>query len=145
VDWNNNYGDDPNKCVLFHCSNLPKSLFAQQKMSFQEIIAGSVGAENTCGTIVGRLRAGPFTYARVDTDDASGTIRAYTGEGRLTDDPLETFGGYGVAEIPNLQGLLRHICTEGFEHHVAIACGTVARAVEDALGTYLGWDVYRHQ
>jgi len=144
VDWNNNYGDDPNKCVLFHCSNLPKSLFAGQKMSYQEIIAGSVGAENTCGTIVGRLRAGPFTYARVDTDDASGTIRAYTGEGRLTDDPLETFGGYGVAEIPNLQALLRHICTEGFEHHVAIACGTVARAVEDAFGTYLGWDVYRH-
>ena len=144
VDWNNNYGDDPNKCVLFHCSNLPKSLFARQKMSFQEIIAGSVGAENTCGTIVGRLKSGPFTYARVDTDDASGTIRAYTGEGRLTDDPLETFGGYGVAEIPNLQGLLRHICTEGFEHHVALARGTVARAVEDALGTYLGWDVYRH-
>ncbi|MCX5683382.1 MAG: fucose isomerase, partial [Planctomycetota bacterium] len=87
VDWNNNYGDDPDKCVFFHCSNLPKSLFAKHKMAVQEIIAGSVGHENACGSIVGRIAAGPFTYARVDTDDTSGSIRAYVGEGRTTDDP----------------------------------------------------------
>jgi L-fucose isomerase-like protein len=145
VDWNNNYGEDPDKCVVFHCSNLPKSLFAEQRMAVQEIIAGGVGAENACGSIVGRLRAGPFTYARVDTDDAAGEIRAYVGEGRLTDDPLETFGGYGVAEIPDLQGLLAYICNEGFEHHVAMAAGQVAAALEDAFDTYFGWDVYRHE
>ncbi|MBV9492486.1 MAG: fucose isomerase, partial [Verrucomicrobia bacterium] len=27
VDWNNNYGEDPNKCVLFHCGNWAKSFF----------------------------------------------------------------------------------------------------------------------
>jgi len=145
VDWNNNYGEDPDKCVVFHCSNLPKSLFAEQRMAVQEIIAGGVGAENACGSIVGRLRAGPFTYARVDTDDQAGGIRAYVGEGRLTDDPLETFGGYGVAEIPDLQGLLAYICNEGFEHHVAMAAGQVAAALEDAFDTYFGWDVYRHE
>jgi L-fucose isomerase-like protein len=144
VDWNNNYGADPDKCVLFHCSNLPKSLFATQKMAVQEIIAGSVGKENACGSIVGRLKAGAFTYARVDTDDSSGDIRSYVGEGRLTDDPLETFGGFGVCQIPNLQGLLRRICADGFEHHVAMAMGQVGRALEDAFGNYLGWDVYRH-
>jgi L-fucose isomerase-like protein len=145
VDWNNNYGDDPEKCILFHCSNLPKSLFAEQKMAVQEIIAGSVGAGNACGSIIGRLRTGAFTYARVDTDDVCGGIRAYVGEGSLTDDPLETFGGYGVAQIPDLQGLMRYACTEGFEHHVAISMGEVARALEDAFETYLGWDVYRHE
>jgi len=145
VDWNNNYGEDPDKCILFHCSNLPKSLFAKHKMAVQEIIAGSVGMENACGSIVGRLAAGPVTYARVDTDDVCGRIRAYVGEGRLTDDPLETFGGYGVCEIPNLQGLLKTICAEGFEHHVAIAQGQTARALEDAFETYLGWEVYRHE
>ena len=145
VDWNNNYGADPEKCVLFHCSNLPKSLFTEQKMAVQEIIAGGVGAENACGSIVGRLKDGPFTYARVDTDDRAGKVRAYVGEGRLTDDPLDTFGGYGVCEIPNLQNLLQVICAEGFEHHVAIAQGQTARALEDAFETYLGWDVYRHE
>ena len=144
VDWNNNYGDDPDKCVLFHCSNLPKSLFAKHQMAVQEIIAGSVGAENTCGCIVGRLKKGPFTYCRVATDDVEGEVRAYVGEGRLTADPLTTFGGYGVAEIPDLQALLQYICALGFEHHVAIAPGQVARGIEDALDTYLGWDVYNH-
>ena len=144
VDWNNNYGDEENKAVIFHCSNLPKSLFKKAKMDIQEIIAGSVGAQNACGTIVGRLRNGPFTFCRVDTFDPAGEIRAYVGEGNLTNDPLETFGGYGVVEIPNLQALLQVICTLGFEHHVAIAMGRAARAIEDAFDTYLGWDVYHH-
>jgi len=144
VDWNNNYGDEKNKAVIFHCSNLPKSLFKKAKMDIQEIIAGSVGAENACGAIVGRLRNGPFTFCRVDTFDPAGEIRAYVGEGNLTNDPLETFGGYGVAEIPDLQALLRVICTLGFEHHVAIAMGQAARSIEDAFDTYLGWDVYHH-
>jgi L-fucose isomerase-like protein len=145
ADWNNNYGDDPNKCVLFHCSNFPVSLLDGGKMAVQEIIANAVGAASACGSIVGRLKAGPFTYARVDTDDVGGGVRAYVGEGRLTDDPLETFGGYGVCEVPNLQGLLQVICREGFEHHVAIAAGEAARAVADAFQTYFGWDVYHHK
>jgi len=144
VDWNNNYGDDPEKCILFHCSNLPKSLFAEQRMAIQDIIAQTVGNENAAGTIVGRLAPGPFTYCRVDTDDTAGEVRAYVGQGDLTDDPLETFGGRGVAHIPDLQDLLAFICRMGFEHHVAIARGQVAEAVEDAFETYLGWETYLH-
>jgi L-fucose isomerase-like protein len=92
VDWNNNYGEDPDKGVVFHCSNLPKDVFVEKGegkpvMDYQEIIAGTVGKENTYGTIVGRVKASPFTYLRVSTDDAAGKIRAYIGEGELTDDP----------------------------------------------------------
>jgi L-fucose isomerase-like protein len=83
VDWNNNYGDDPDKGIIFHCSNLPKDVFAEVKMDFQEIISLSVGKENTYGTVVGRIKTGPFTYCRVATDDERGTIRAYLGEGEL--------------------------------------------------------------
>jgi len=145
LDWNNNYGDDPDKCVIFHCSNLPRHFFVEPRMDYQEIIAGTVGQENTYGTIVGRVKAGPFTYCRVSTDDAWGTIRAYLGEGAFTDDPLDTFGGYGVVHIPNLQGLLRYACENGFEHHVAANRSQVASAVAEALGKYLGWEVYYHR
>ena len=144
VDWNNNYGDDPDRGVIFHCSNLPAAFFDEPKMDYQAIIAGTVGKENTYGTVVGRLKSGPFTYCRVSTDDCFGTIRAYVGEGRLTDDPLSTFGGYGVVHIPDFQGLLRHICENGFEHHVAINLSQTAAAVAEALDRYLGWDVYVH-
>jgi L-fucose isomerase-like protein len=144
LDWNNNYGDDPNKAVCFHCSNLPKHFFSDVRMDYQEIIAGTVGRENTYGTCVGRVRASPMTFARFSTDDRTGKIRGYVGEGRFTDDPLDTFGGAGVAEIPRLQELLRYICTNGFEHHVAANLSSVADVVHEATTRYLGWDVVRH-
>jgi L-fucose isomerase-like protein len=106
LDWNNNYGSDPNKCVCFHCSNLPKHFFKEVRMDFQQIIAGTVGKENT-------------------------------------DDPLETFGGAGVAEIPQLQKLLKYICREGFEHHVAANFSDVSKAVHEAA-RYLGWESHHH-
>lgn len=145
VDWNNNYGDDPDRGVIFHCSNLPREIFEESTMDYQEIIAGTVGKENAYGTIVGRVKPGPFTYVRVSTDDRAGRIRAYVGEGELTRDPLSTFGGYGVVKIPNFQGLLRHICTHGFEHHVSINMALTADAVQEAMERYLGWEVYRHR
>lgn len=149
VDWNNNYGDDPDKAVIFHCSNLPKDLFVATGngapiMDYQEIIAGTVGKENTYGTVVGRLRAGTFTYLRASTDDTAGKIRAYLGLGELTADPLKTFGGYGVVKIPRFQELLAFICENGFEHHVAINPARIAAGLREALAKYLDWDVYLH-
>ena len=149
VDWNNNYADDPDKGVVFHCSNLPKDVFGTGKnapvMSFQAIIAGTVGRDNTFGTIDGRVRPSPFTYCRVSTDDLRGRVAAYVGEGEVTDDKLLTFGGYGVVRVPHLQDLLRFICENGFEHHVAMSLSRTSRALSEALGKYLGWDVYHHR
>jgi L-fucose isomerase-like protein len=145
VDWNNNYGEDPDKGVIFHCSNLPKAVFEEApEMDYQAIIAGTVGKENTYGTVTGRVKASPFTYLRVGTDDAAGRMRAYVGEGELTSDPLSTFGGYGVVAIRDFQGLLKYICRNGFEHHVAVNTTRIAAGVNEALGNYLGWEVYRH-
>ena len=144
LDWNNNYGNHPDKCVCFHCSNLPKHFFKEVKMDFQEIIAGTVGKENTFGTCVGRVKAGAMSFARYSTDDRRGVMRGYTGAGKFTDDPLETFGGAGVAEIPQLQKLLRYICREGFEHHVAANFSEVSKAVHEAAVRYLGWESHYH-
>src|SRR5271154_1803641 len=144
LDWNNNYGDDPDKAVCFHCSNLPKHFFREVKMDFQEIIAGTVGKENTFGTCVGLVKSGPMSYARFSTNDLDGSIRGYVGEGEFTDDPLDTFGGAGVVRIAKLQDLLRYICERGFEHHVAANLAPVAAAVREATTRYLGWSVYQH-
>jgi len=145
LDWNNNYADDPDKAVCFHCSNLPKHFFKDVRMDFQEIIAGTVGKENTFGTCVGRVKAGPMSFVRVSTDDREGKIRGYVGEGNFTDDSLENFGGAGVVHIPQLQKLLRYICERGFEHHVAANFSSVASAVHEATSRYLGWDMYWHK
>ncbi|MCD4686627.1 MAG: L-fucose/L-arabinose isomerase family protein [Anaerolineae bacterium] len=146
VDWNNNYGDDPNKGVIFHCSNFPKAVLIEDPpvMDYQEIIAGSVGMENTWGAVYGRVKPSPFTYLRVSTDDLNGRIIAYVGEGKFTSDPIDTFGGYGVVEVPHYQKLLAHICEEGYEHHVAVNLTLIADVVREAFTKYLGWEVYHH-
>jgi L-fucose isomerase-like protein len=144
LDWNNNYGTDPNKAVCFHCANLPKHFFRSFKMDFQQIIAGTVGKENTYGTVVGLIKPEKMSFARFSTDDTSGKMRGYVGEGRFTDDPLNTFGGAGVVEIPKMQKLLRYICENGFEHHVAANLSSVGSAVHEAATRYLNWDMYWH-
>jgi L-fucose isomerase-like protein len=150
VDWNNDYGDDEDKCVLFHCGNWARSFYvagpagAEPVMEFAPILGSTLGYDNTWGVMAGRVPAGPLSYARVSSDDRAGTLKAYIGEGRFVDDPLDTFGSRAVIEIPGLQELLRHVCTNGFEHHVAMSRSLVAGVLEEAFGNYLGWPVYRH-
>jgi L-fucose isomerase-like protein len=144
LDWNNNYGTDPDKAVCFHCANLPKHFFRSFKMDFQQIIAGTVGKENTYGTVVGLIKPDKMSFARFSTDDTAGKMRGYVGEGRFTDDPLNTFGGAGVVEIPKMQKLLHYICENGFEHHVAANLSSVAGAVHEAATRYMGWDTLWH-
>jgi L-fucose isomerase-like protein len=145
LDWNNNYGSNPDKAVCFHCANLPKHFFRSFKMDFQEIIAGTVGKENTYGTVVGLIKPEKMSFARFSTDDTVGKMRGYVGHGRFTDDLLNTFGGAGVVEIPKMQKLLHYICENGFEHHVAANLSSVAGAVHEAATRYLGWDMYWHE
>jgi L-fucose isomerase-like protein len=144
VDWNNNYGDDENKCTLFHCGNWAKSFLPDIKIANAPILGSTLGVENTYGALEGRTPAGPLTYGRVTTADVDGCIRAYVGEGELTDDELNTFGTRAVAHVPQLQRLLRYVCQQGFEHHVVMTQSKSAAALAEAFGNYLGWDTHVH-
>ncbi len=145
VDWNNNYADDENRCVLFHCGNWAKSFLPDIKIANAPILGSTLGVENTYGALEGRAPVGPLTYGRITTADAEGRIRAYVGEGELTNDELKTFGNRAVARIPGLQKLLRHVCENGFEHHVAMTQSRSAAILAEAFGNYFGWEVYEHK
>jgi L-fucose isomerase-like protein len=144
VDWNNNYGADEERCVLFHCGNWAKSLLPDVKVSTAPILGTVVGEENTYGALEGRTPAGPLTYGRLTTDDVNGTILASVGEGDLTDDPLDTFGTRAVARVPKLQQLMHYVCKNGFEHHVVMTASHSAAALAEAFTTYLGWPTHVH-
>jgi len=144
VDWNNNYGSDPEKCVLFHCGNWAKSFLPGIEIKTAEILATTLGIENTYGAVAGRVPAGPMTFARLSTDDTLGLMRSYIGEGMFTDDPLDTFGARAVIHVPGLQKMMKHICKNGFEHHCAMNASHSADILAEAFDTYFGWDVYHH-
>jgi L-fucose isomerase-like protein len=145
ADWNNNYADDPDRCVFFHCGNWAKSFVPDIEIKTAPILGTTIGEEKTYGAMAGRAAGGPMTYARVGTDDSRGIIRAYIGQGEITDDPLDTFGQYAVVHAPGLQRLLAYICKNGFEHHVAMTMGHVAPVLAEAFSTYMKWDLYLHK
>ncbi len=144
VDWNNNYGDDPNKCVFFHCGNWAKAFIPDAAIRTAPILGTTLGEENTFGAMAGRTPAGPVTFARITTDDVSGVIRSYVGEGRFTDDRLDTFGTRAVVQVGGLQPLMKYICKNGFEHHVAMNASLTSAVLAEAFTTYFNWDVYAH-
>jgi L-fucose isomerase-like protein len=144
VDWNNNYGDDPDKCVFFHCGNWAKAFLPDVSIATAPILGSTLGEANTYGALAGRTPSGPVTFGRISTDDRKGRIAAYVGEGRFTDDPLKTFGTRAVVEVPDLQKLMRFICRNGFQHHAAMNASRTAGVLAEAMETYFGWDVHVH-
>jgi L-fucose isomerase-like protein len=145
VDWNNNYEDEDDKCVLFHCSNFPADFYAEPtKMDSHEILMTIFPADKTWGTLQGRIKAGPMTFLRMSTDDVAGKLSGYVAEGLSTADPAATWGGIGVVQLPRMQELFRYICKNNFEHHVSVNLSSVAGSVVDALNGYLGWHIHLH-
>ncbi len=142
LDWNNNYGDEDEKCVLFHCGPLPASMMQGKGLvTDHAILKNSVGEGNAYGPNTGRIRPMDFTFGSLMTDE--GAVRLYLGEGRFTNDPIPEnyFGVAGVAHIRNLQDVLLHVGVNGHRHHVSITEGCVQEPMREALGNYLGFEV----
>lgn len=140
LDWNNNYGTEPNKCILFHCGPLPMDLMqGPGQIQTHKMLDKTFGDNCSWGLNVGKMKTGPVTYAGVRTN--AGKICFYAGEGAITDDPVEKefFGVSGVLYSEDLQNKLHHIGEAGFHHHVAVVSGDVAHAVSEAFVKYLGY------
>jgi len=144
LDWNNNYGDEQNKCVLFHCGPVPRSLMAGPgRVTQHAILANAVGKPCGWGCHVGRIAPMPMTFGNLMTE--GGRIKTYVDEGRFTEDPIpdDFFGCAGVAEIPDLQRKLQTLGYLGHRHHTNIAPGHVAEPLAEAFEKYLDFEVAR--
>ena len=146
LDWNNNFGEQTDKCVCTHCSNYPKSFMGNDiEISKLDVLGTVINREKCFGAIKGKVAPGPMTYFRVSTDDAKGRIKSYLGQGEFTNDAFGMDGGIAVCQVEDLRKLLGHICENGYEHHVAMARCHCANIIEEAVGKYLGWSLYYHQ
>ncbi|MBO5892455.1 MAG: hypothetical protein J6Q30_07075 [Oscillospiraceae bacterium] len=140
LDWNNNYGDDPNKCILFHCGPFPMDLMeGPGEVQQHKMLSKSYGQGCSWGLNVGKIKTGIVTYCGFRTEN--GEVQFYVGTGNIVDAPVakEFFGTYAVLETEDLQKKLQTISAAGFRHHVAITRGDVAEAVAEAFTKYLGY------
>lgn len=145
LDWNNNYGNEPDKCVCAHCSNYPKSFVGSDiEISNLDVLGTVLGRKQCFGAIKGKVVAGPMTFFRISTDDTRGRIKSYLGEGEFTDDPFGMDGGIAVCKVERLRKLLGYMCRNGFEHHVGMVRGHCASVLKEAISKYIKWDIYYH-
>lgn len=146
LDWNNNFAEDRNKCVCTHCGNFPKSFVRNDlKLGTLGVLGRTLGKVNTFGAVYGKVTKGDFTFFRISTDDTKGAIKAYLGTGEITDDPYGMDGWIAVTKVNNLQTLMKYICKNGFEHHVAMVRNDVKEILNEAIEDYLGWNLYVHE
>lgn len=142
LDWNNNYEDEDDMCILFHCGSIPQSMMKSKgNVTDHAILMNSLGAGCSYGCNTGRIKAMDFTLGTLTTD--SGAVRMIIGEGEFTNEyiPDDFFGCAGAAYIPGLQDLLQCIMYGGYKHHVSVTQGRVAAPLHEALGYYLGYTI----
>lgn len=146
LDWNNNFAEDRNKCVCTHCGNFPKSFIMNDiELGTLGVLGRTLGKVHTFGAVYGKVKQGDFTFFRISTDDTKGCIKSYLGEGTITDDSYGMDGCIAVTKVDNLQTLMKYICKNGFEHHVAMCRGNVKDILQEAIESYLGWNLYVHE
>jgi L-fucose isomerase-like protein len=142
LDWNNNYYDEGDKCILFHCGPVPRELMTDKgHISDHLILANSVGKNNSFGCVVGRIAPTDLTFGSMTTE--AGKVKIFLGDGRFTEDPIpgNFFGAAGVAEIDKLQDVLLHVGMNGYRHHVGVTPGKHVAPLKEALEKYLGFEV----
>jgi L-fucose isomerase-like protein len=146
LDWNNNFAEDRDKCVCTHCGNFPKSFVMNDiELGTLGVLGRTLGKINTFGAVKGKVTEGPFTFFRISTDDNCGIIKSYLGNGNITNDSYGMDGCIAVTQVDNLQKLMKYICKNGFEHHVAMCRTDVTDILQEAIDSYLGWELYRHE
>lgn len=140
LDWNNNYGDDENKVILFHCGPVAQSLMSAKGTVTEHKMFAKVDPGSGWGCNEGRIDAFDMTFSNCQTKD--GKIIVYASEGVMTADPIEDgyFGCAGVAEIPDLQNKLIKLAKGGFKHHTSIGKGHYKEILKEAFTTYLGYE-----
>lgn len=140
LDWNNNYGEDEDKVILFHCGPVAQSLMAGRGTVTNHKMFDKTDPGSGWGCNEGRIRPMPITLSNCQTKD--GRIVVYASQAEFTDDPIEDsfFGCGGVARVPGLQDKLLRLARGGFKHHTSVCEGHVKEVLREAFTTYLGYD-----
>jgi len=144
LDVNNNYGDDDNKAIVFHCGPVPKSMLkGKGRIGEHLMFKKSYGPESGVGVRLEAIQPNEVTLGSFKTEN--GQLCSFITEGKITDDPIEVeFFGCGAVFTKNtgtVNQMLNYMSTEGYRHHVAIAKGTWQFVINEALGKYLEYEV----
>jgi len=141
LDYNNNFGNDSNKAIVFHCGPVAPSMLEGKGEIIEHLMfKKSFGAGTGVGVNKGRIKDGKITFGSVKTEN--GKIYAFLSEGEFTNDEIEPefFGTGKVIRKNDVNSLSNYIAENGYKHHLAITYGSAAEAVKEAFIKYLGFE-----
>lgn len=141
LDWNNNYGDDENKVILFHCGPVAQTLMDGKGTVTEHKMFAKGDPGSGWGSNEGRIKAFDMTFSNCFTEN--GKLKVYSSEAKFTGEPIEKeyFGCGGVAEIDDLQNKLLKLAKGGFKHHTTVGVGHMKSVLTEAFKTYLGYEI----
>jgi len=140
LDWNNNYGEDENKVILFHCGPVAQSLMTGKGTVTNHKMFDKTDPGSGWGSNEGRIR--PFETTLSNCQTVDGKIVIYATQAQFTDDVIEDgfFGCAGVCELPDCQDKMIKLARGGFKHHTAAGVGHMKEILKEAFTTYLHYD-----
>ena len=113
----------------FHCGNTCAKKLCNPTMKYQKIMARSLPAEVTNGTLEGDIIPSQITLYRLQST-ADNRLFSYVAEGEVLPVMTKSFGGIGVFAIPEMRRFYRYVLIEnGFPHHGAVAFGHYGKAL----------------
>ncbi|MCD7708645.1 MAG: L-fucose/L-arabinose isomerase family protein, partial [Clostridiales bacterium] len=121
----------------FHCGNTCSKKLTSCEMKNQMIMARSLPAEVTNGTLEGDIIPGDITFYRLQST-ADCKLRAYVAQGEVLPVATRSFGGVGVFAIPEMGRFYRHVLIEkNYPHHGAVAFGHYGKELFEVF-KYIG-------
>lgn len=142
LDVNNNYGDDNDRVIFFHCGPAPASMMrGKGKIEEHLMFRKSYGEGTGVGINKGKFIVDDVTVGSFKTEN--GGLYAFVTEGCLTDDYIpEVFFGCGtVFYKKGASEILKYMASNGYRHHVAITKGNYAYSVKEAFENYLEYNI----
>ncbi len=121
----------------FHCGNTCSERICNPTMKYQKIMARSLPAEVTNGTLEGDILPGDITFYRLQST-SDNRLYAYVAQGEVLPVATNSFGSIGVFAIKEMGRFYRHVLIEkGFPHHGAVMFGHFGKEAFEVF-KYLG-------
>ncbi|MBO5010736.1 MAG: hypothetical protein J6D20_08585 [Clostridia bacterium] len=142
LDFNNNYGEEEDKAIMFHCGPVPSSMCEGKGQVCEHLMfKKTYGDGSGVGVNKTEMKSGNITIGSVKTE--GGKIYAFLTDAKFTDDPIEKefFGSGKVVKKDGINEVANYMATYGYKHHLAVTFGNFKSCIAEALGKYLGYEV----
>ncbi len=109
--------------IGYHCGVTCSGKLKSCSMECHFVNHQLIGEEQSRGTIQGQMEEGLVTIFRLQ-GGTDGKLRAYAAQGQILPVSADTYGGYGIIAVPEMERFIRNVVIEKhFPNHTTVVSG----------------------